>query len=275
MGPTENVTQTGVFFTCIEKNKLVTEQLIPEHLLMHVYTGKITVTTADKTYVLLAGQTALFSKNQLAKFTKESDEISAFKAATIFFTKPYLQQFYEDVAPLYQKSVGCNALYIKPHVLLTNLFESVYFYSNLEDALVSQELSLLKVKEALTVIRTLHKDVDLLLSNFSEPHKIDLIDFMEKNFMFNISIPRFAYLTGRSLATFKRDFHKTFGAPPQKWLTAKRLQQAHFLITEKKQKPSQVYIEVGFENFSHFTFNFRKFFGYTPSSLLSSQAHTL
>ena len=266
---TENVAQSGIFFACIEKNKLVTEQLVPEHLLMHVYKGKITITTADKTFVILPGQTALFSKNQLAKFTKESDGDSGFKAVTMFFTKPFLQQFYEGISE-HQKKSDFKVLFIEPHALLNNLFESVSLYSNMEDAMITEELSLLKVKEALTMSRTLNKNVDSLLSDFSEPYKIDLSDFMQKNFMFNISIPRFAYLTGRSLATFKRDFHKTFGVSPQKWLTKKRLLQAHFLIAEKKQKPSQVYVEVGFENFSHFTYSFRRFFGYTPSSLLSS-----
>lgn len=269
MKSSENVAQTGIFFACNENNKFVTEQLVPEHLLMHVYAGKITITTADKTYVLLPGQTALFSKNQLAKFTKESDGGFGFEAVTILFTKPFLQQFYEGIS-VPPKSSDFKVLYIEPHVLLNNLFESVLLYSNLDDALISAELSLLKVREALTVIRTLNKNVDLLLSDFSEPHKIDLNDFMQKNFMFNISIQRFAYLTGRSLATFKRDFHKTFGISPQKWLTEARLKQAHFLIVEKKMKPSQVYVEVGFENFSHFTYSFRKFFGYTPTSLLSS-----
>lgn len=274
MGPSENAAKTGIFFSCIEKEKLVTEQLVPEHLLLHVYTGKITITTADKSYVLGAGQTALFSKNQLARFTKESDGENTFKAVTIFFTKVFLQQFYTGFAP-YQKTSDLMILYIEPHVLLDNLFKSVSLYSDLEDALIFDELSMLKVKEALTIIRALNKDVDMLLSDFSEPYKIDLADFMLKNFMFKISISRFAYLTGRSLATFKRDFEKIFGYPPQRWLTETRLRHAHFLIAEKKMKPSQVYFEVGFENFSHFTFTFRKFFGYTPSSLLSSQTHSL
>jgi hypothetical protein len=47
-----------------------------------------------------------------------------------------------------------------------------------------------------------------VLANFEEPGKIDLADYMEKNFMFNLPLEKFAYLTGRSLTTFKRDFSK-------------------------------------------------------------------
>jgi AraC-like DNA-binding protein len=109
--------------------------------------------------------------------------------------------------------------------------------------------------------------IDNILSEFAGPGKIDLVDFMQKNYCFNISMERFAYLTGRSLATFKRDFKKAFKSSPQKWLLEKRLKHAHYLIREKKQKPSSVCMEVGFGNQSHFSAAFKKMFGYSPSSL--------
>ena len=48
------------------------------------------------------------------------------------------------------------------------------------------------------------------MANFEQPGKIDLISFMEKNYMFNVPMEKFSYLTGRSLTTFKRDFQKVF-----------------------------------------------------------------
>ena len=82
--------------------------------------------------------------------------------------------------------------------------------------------------------------------------------------MFNMSIEKFGYLTGRSLTTFKRDFRKAFNTTPQKWLTRKRLESANYQIFEKHRKPSDVFLEVGFENLSHFSFAFKKQFGYYP-----------
>ena len=266
-GENNYIVHPEIFLACTEKKQRVIEQIIPEHILMHVYTGKITVTTADKTYVILQGETALFSRNQLAKFTKEPKGEMPCRAATVFFTQAFLQTFYMDLPLEKQKANYPGVLQMKQHALLDHLFESILFYANQNDAVITGELALLKVKEAITVVRTINKNADFLLSDFSEPHKTDLADFMQKNFMFNIPISRFAYLTGRSLATFKRDFQKTFGTSPQKWLTETRLQKAHFLIAENNQKPSQAYIEAGFENFSHFTYVFRKFFGYTPSSI--------
>jgi hypothetical protein len=44
--------------------------------------------------------------------------------------------------------------------------------------------------------------VDSVLANFDVPGKIDLIDFMQRNFMFNMSLEKLGYLTGRSLVYF-------------------------------------------------------------------------
>ncbi len=85
--------------------------------------------------------------------------------------------------------------------------------------------------------------------------------------MFNMPLEKFAYLTGRSLTTFKRDFTKAFNHTPQRWLTQKRLELAHYQLTEKERRPVDVCYETGFENLSHFSFAFKKHFGYAPSRL--------
>jgi AraC family transcriptional regulator, exoenzyme S synthesis regulatory protein ExsA len=105
------------------------------------------------------------------------------------------------------------------------------------------------------------------LFDFGEPGKIDLEAFMIKNYQFNVGLHRFAYLTGRSLATFKRDFEKTFHTSPGNWLLQKRLQEAHYLIKEKGNKPSDVYLEVGFEDLSHFSYAFKNAYGVAPSKI--------
>jgi AraC-like DNA-binding protein len=119
------------------------------------------------------------------------------------------------------------------------------------------------------VLRAIAPNVDELLGHFEEPGKLDLVDFMEKNYMFNLPLEKFGYLTGRSLTTFKKDFGKAFGSTPGKWLTQKRLELARYHISEKKRKPSDVYLDVGFEDLSHFSFAFKKHFGYNPTCLVS------
>jgi AraC-like DNA-binding protein len=62
-------------------------------------------------------------------------------------------------------------------------------------------------------------------------------------------------------------FKKAFNDTPQKWLIQKRLELAHYQLSEKKCKSVEIYLETGFENLSHFSFVFKKYYGYTPSEL--------
>ncbi|RYZ36721.1 MAG: AraC family transcriptional regulator, partial [Sphingobacteriales bacterium] len=108
-----------------------------------------------------------------------------------------------------------------------------------------------------------------MLFDFAPAHKIDLEKFMRSNYHFNVPVERFATLTGRSLAGFKRDFQKTFGMPPRQWLQEQRLQEARHLIEHQHKKPSAFYLDLGFETLSHFSFAFRKKFGKAPSEWLA------
>ncbi|WP_394353324.1 helix-turn-helix domain-containing protein [Spirosoma aureum] len=58
-----------------------------------------------------------------------------------------------------------------------------------------------------------------------------------------------------------------FNTTPEKCLQKKRLEQAYYLISTKKLSPSAVYLEVGFENLSHFSTAFKKKFGVNASDL--------
>lgn len=90
---------------------------------------------------------------------------------------------------------------------------------------------------------------------------------MIKNYKFNVNLERFAFLTGRSLSAFKRDFEKTFNDTPSRWLIQKRLDEAWFLLNKKNKKASDIYLDLGFEDLSHFSFAFKKRFGHSPKEL--------
>jgi len=86
------------------------------------------------------------------------------------------------------------------------------------------------------------------------------------------SMQRFAYMTGRSISAFKRDFKQIFNDTPNHWLVQKRLQEAHFLIEKQAKKPSEIYFDLGFKDLSHFSFAFKKQFGLAPTEIARSRA---
>ena len=88
---------------------------------------------------------------------------------------------------------------------------------------------------------------------------------MDENYMYDLSVEQIAGFTGRSLAAFKRDFKKLSPLPPQKWLMKKRLNVAHDKIQHENKEVSDVYLEVGFKNLSHFSSAYKKQYGVSPS----------
>jgi AraC-like DNA-binding protein len=159
--------------------------------------------------------------------------------------------------------------HFQDHPLLQSCLASLIPYFEIKD--LPEDIASLKITEAISILRANAPDIDHVLANFEEPGKIDLASYMERNFMFNLPLEKFGYLTGRSLTTFKRDFSKVFDPTPQRWLTQKRLELAHYQLMEKKKKPVDICYEVGFENLSHFSYAFKKHFGYPPTDLTTQQ----
>jgi AraC-like DNA-binding protein len=125
----------------------------------------------------------------------------------------------------------------------------------------------MKVDEAIELILHLRPDLKSFLFDISDPHKTDLEEFMLKNFQYNAPIEHFAKLSGRSLTNFKRDFAVTFKTSPARWLKNKRLSEAYYLIQQKRQKPADIYLDLGFENLSHFYSAFKQKYGHTPAQI--------
>ena len=91
------------------------------------------------------------------------------------------------------------------------------------------------------------------------------MDFMERNYMNDLSIDEIAYYTGRSPATFKRDFKKVSELTPQKWLIRRRLEAARELIARRGRKVSEICYDVGFKNLSHFSRLYKEMYGMAPT----------
>lgn len=91
----------------------------------------------------------------------------------------------------------------------------------------------------------------------------------EKIHMCDLNLEEIAHYTGRSLATFKRDFRKISALTPEKWLIRKRLEKAYELMKSGKKKVVEVYAEVGFRNPSHFSTAFKREFGIAPTAVLN------
>jgi len=258
---------------CSVRTNIMTEkeQFVPAHVLIHVLSGRLSVVEADSSHTFERGNTFFVRRNTLAKFTKYPDENGEpFKTLSIFIRKSFLQNYLtrENIQPGPADYTGafCRVKKLPASPLMENMFASLRLYFESKMTL-GRELSDIKTREAVLLLRQMDLTLFHSLFHFTEPGKIDLEDFMAKNFMFNVPLNTFAKMTGRSLSTFKRDFEDIFNSSPSRWLKKKRLEHAHYLIKEKHKTPSDVYLEVGFENLSHFSSSFKETYGYNPSTL--------
>lgn len=256
--------------SCYEDKFFKSDISFNEHMLVWFLSGETRIVQADETFIFNTGDIFLIPRNQLATILNYPKNGLPHKTVVMHLTAERLREFYANV-DIRSKGFSQNIRRFNNHPLLQSCLSSLIPYFDMED--IPPSIASLKITEAISILRTVDPEIDAVLANFEEPGKIDLAGYMEKNFMFNLPIEKFGYLTGRSITTFKRDFKKAFQTTPQRWLTQKRLELAHYQLVEKRKKPIDVCYEVGFENLSHFSYIFKKQFGYGPKELAGRSSY--
>lgn len=263
----KKTSQPRIVYSCYSNVNKEGEQFIPDHVLGYIYSGTSELYINGKNYIFNEGDFRFLRKNQLAKFAKRPPKGGEFKTISVIMDKETLRSVAEELHLQSDRPyTGEQAVHLKPANLLSNYLSSLLPYID-NAANTSEILTRLKVKEAIMILLQTNPELKDALFDFSEPGKIDLERYMNEHYRFNVDIDRFAYLTGRSLATFKRDFENIFHTSPNRWLQQKRLNDAYYLIREKGWRTSDVYMEVGFKDFSHFSFAFKKMYGVAPSKI--------
>jgi AraC-like DNA-binding protein len=258
--------QPRILYACYHDRSLEGETFIANHVFSYIISGTQEMWLGNKMFSFKAGDYRFFTKNQLAKYVKKPSA-GEFKSISVHIDQATLLNMSNELD--LQASVGFNGdkvLLLKPNEYFSTYIDSLSPYTRGTDV-KNKKLTLLKVKELILVLLETNPNLKDILFDFSVPGKIDLEAFMNEHYRYNIELSRFAFLTGRSLSTFKRDFEKIFNLTPNKWLVRKRLDEAYYLIKERQKKPTEIYLGLGFEDISHFSFAFKKAFGITPNQL--------
>ena len=231
--------------------------------------GQFTMETATERISMGRGEMLLIRKNQLGEITKTPLDGEDYQTIVIILKEDLVREIaLEEQIEIPGKYTGPSNILIPGNDFLRGYFHSVIPYVRHPEEMITTALGMLKVKEGVQLLLHAMPGLKEFLFDFSEPHKIDLEKFMLSNFHFNVPVEKFAQLTGRSLAGFKRDFQKTFDRSPRQWLQERRLTEARHLIEKKNKKPSAIYLDLGFESLSHFSHSFKKKFGKAPTEWL-------
>lgn len=239
------------------------------HVLVYIYSGELAINERKKITRLHKGECAFIRKDFGVQLTKQSYRGEQFKAIFLMFTTKFLRDFYsnldkDQLPEEARRSKVCLYKLPSSRPDIVSLFESMtpYFDSGIQP---TEELLNLKMTEGVYVLLNTDKNLYASLFDFASPWKIDIIDFLEKNYKNDLTLEEIANYTGRSLATFKRDFKKISSLTPQKWIIRRRLEAAHSLIQSGKRKVTEICFDVGFKNLSHFSKIYKEMYGCPPS----------
>lgn len=259
---------SDIIFSFIVNDDSICTHKAVSHLLIYVYSGKMSIMEEGEEIVATAGECVFVKRDHSVIITKTSYNGEQYKGITMKFSRNFLRDYFKELnqgdIPKSQKPFTSSVVKLTKSADIDSIFYSMIPYFDSENK-PNDELMFLKMREGLISLLATDKRFYPTLFDFAEPWKIDIFDFLNKNYMNDLSIEEIALYTGRSLATFKRDFKKISNLPPQKWIMQKRLNVAYERIKTKGEKIADVCFSVGFKNRAHFTTAFKKQFGFAPT----------
>lgn len=236
-----------------------------QHEILHVITGNCKLTINGKTIELIDGQSIIIPKHTILEYQKTG---SPYQSLLFFLRDEFILEFLQNHSfkVSWQKLTTAYVVF-KGGELLNATFQSMRPYVR-NKAKTGKALFRIKTFEILLNLSNHTKSLPEFLSNIAKPSKIDLKLFMENMYIKKIGLNELAELSGRSLSSFKREFRELFATSPFKWIKEKRLETARELIVHAGKKPTEIYLDIGFEDYSHFSKSYKSHFGYLPSNTL-------
>jgi AraC family transcriptional regulator len=92
-----------------------------------------------------------------------------------------------------------------------------------------------------------------------------IVEFIDENLAEDFPLSALANLVQLSTYHFARAFKRSFGVPPHRYHTDRRIARARVLLADRKTSVADVALDVGFSGASAFAATFRRTTGQTPT----------
>lgn len=244
---------------------------VENHSLIYLFSGSLRLGQKgriDKVIILHAGECVFVRKDLSVSIVRNVDKSThRFESVAMSFSRPFLQGVYRSLSSdvLGAHVQRSRKAFLKMpvteelKVLFESALETLKTNAHPDEMWVSKKLN-----DGLTCVLKADRAVYASIFDFAEPWKIDLLEFMNENYMYRLSLKELANYTGRSLSTFKRDFKKVTDQTPERWIIDKRLEEAQRLLAHGCRRVREVMDKVGITNQSYFSRAYKDKFGYTP-----------
>ena len=241
---------------------------LEQHLLYVVLGGSVKLTCGRQTWTVRKNEMILLRRAQSVSYEKQgSEETGLFESQLFANNDELLKDFLTSQQvqiPQMTEELGTQVSPMSDRLVAYCWSLSPYFN---DPSQVNPGLLRLKVMELLYNVMDCSKNIFRQMLQLRQPVKTDIHRVVEENYTSPISLDELAYLSGRSLSSFKREFQDIYGAPPARWIREKRLSKAHEMLRSSSLSVADVAYSLGFENPTHFSRIFKQQYGASPISI--------
>jgi AraC family transcriptional regulator, exoenzyme S synthesis regulatory protein ExsA len=239
-----------------------------EHTLFFIIQGEKLLHLPDKTITIRNNELILLKKG-IYVISENIPEGGAFEALMIFVSDKFLKEFYYNTIATEPREITDTSLVIFQTNDILDSFKLQYLHYFGKSFKILKQILHIKLYEIFLLLLSTKnkKEVLSFVQSLVDNKKTDL-DFIVQKYLFQcVTVNELANLSGRSLATFKRDFQKKYSASPKQWINQKRLAHARMLLMNTDKNISEIAFACGFENVSHFNKLFKKEHKIVPNAL--------
>jgi len=245
------------------------EAYVANHVVSLVLAGKQVIRTYEEEILTVNAGQALFLPRGVYYVTDLLPQNGNFRSLLFYFDDDTIHRFLSDTEVTeVDRDAGPSHLHF-PNTPVLETF-TTNTLQTAKDGLLSKPLLRLKTLELLHLLHGFigSKTLAHFLFRLTLPKRRNLRQFMERNYRKPLGVEDFAYLTGRSVSSFRRDFRTYFGTTPNKWLRSQRMQEAVALIDAQEMSVTELSYAVGYDNISYFIREFRKLTGLSPKQYM-------
>lgn len=241
---------------------------LEDHLLLFVQHGIYSISYGGEIYTVHQNEMVLLKKAISIQYQKTEDPgdpcLLEYK---MFFLKDDLLREFFKMADIKAKNPQLMVpVSVRPvNERLIKYVESLEPYFN-EPEKVDGNLIKIKLLELLYDLAATDENLMQQLMQLKQQVRGDIPKIVEENIQNPVSLEDLAYLSGRSLSSFKRDFQLIYNMSPYHWLRERRLDRAKEPLMNTDISVTDICFMTGFENVAHFSRAFKERYGNSPIS---------
>lgn len=241
---------------------------LQQHLLYVVLGGKVELRVGRQHIKLYRNEMVLLRKYSTVEYAKSGNNATGvFESMLFAIREDFLREFLSRQNLLLPQGSQDAEPGLKSSAMSEQLVaycRSLEPYFN-NPSSVPTGLLKLKIQELLYGVAGCSQMIMRQMLLLDSPRKADIRRIVEEHYNTPVTVDQMAWLSGRSVSSFKRDFQEIYHEAPARWIRERRMTEAQRLLLQADMSVADVGYRLGFESPAYFSNAFRHRFGEAPS----------